>query len=79
MEQIGILGLSDYTMFAVLRQSVPSGRFRSAVTSKAVCVKEHKVFFLIVGLSMMCYTKEKARRTCLGERQLRGLIGKLLY
>lgn len=32
-----------------------------------------------VGLSMMHYTLEKARRTCLGERQLRGLIGKLLY
>ena len=33
----------------------------------------------IVGLSMMCYTFGKAERTCKGERQARGLIGKLLY
>ena len=32
----------------------------------------------IVGLSMMCYTLGKANKTCLGERQLRGRIGKLL-
>ena len=32
-----------------------------------------------VGLSMMCYTFGKAERTCKGERQARGLIGKLLY
>jgi len=32
-----------------------------------------------VGLSMMCYRLGKARRTCFGERQLRGRIGKLLY
>ena len=32
-----------------------------------------------VGLSMMCYTLGKAERTCRGERQARGLIGKLLY
>ena len=32
-----------------------------------------------VGLSMMCYTEGKANKTCFGERQLSGLIGKLLY
>ena len=32
-----------------------------------------------VGLSMMCYTLGKANKTCLGERQLSGLIGKELY
>lgn len=31
-----------------------------------------------VGLSMMCYTLGKENKTCLGERQLRGRIGKLL-
>ena len=35
-------------------------------------------FFVNVGLSMMCYTLGKANKTCLGERQLRGRIGKLL-
>jgi len=29
-----------------------------------------------VGLSMMCYTLGKEERTCLGERQLRGRMGK---
>ncbi len=32
-----------------------------------------------VGLSMMCYKEEKESKTCLGERQLRGRIGKELY
>ena len=32
-----------------------------------------------VGLSMMCYALGKERRTCLGESQLRGRMGKLLY
>ena len=32
-----------------------------------------------VGLSTMCYTLGKEKRTCLGDFQLRGLIGKLLY
>ena len=32
-----------------------------------------------VGSSMMCYTLGKANSTCLGERQLRGRIGKSLY
>ena len=32
-----------------------------------------------VGLSMMCYTLGKANKMCLGERQLSGRIGKLLY
>ena len=31
-----------------------------------------------VGLSMMCYTLGKANKTCLGERQERGRMGKLL-
>ena len=31
------------------------------------------------GLSMMCDTLEKSQRACLGEFQLRGLIGKSLY
>ena len=29
-----------------------------------------------VGLSMMCYTQGKAERACLGDFQLRGLMGK---
>ena len=33
----------------------------------------------LVGLSMMCYTSGKEKRTCLGDFQLSGLIGKLLY
>ncbi len=32
----------------------------------------------IVGLSMMCYTLEEAKRTDLGDFQLSGLMGKLL-
>ena len=32
-----------------------------------------------VGLQMMCYTFGKEKRTCLGDFQLSGLIGKLLY
>ncbi len=32
-----------------------------------------------VGLSMKCYTSGKEKRTCLGERQMRGRIGKSLY
>ena len=31
-----------------------------------------------VGLSKMCYTLGKANKTCLGERQERGRMGKLL-
>ena len=31
---------------------------------------------VVVGL---CYTQGKVRRLCLGERQLRGRMGKLLY
>jgi hypothetical protein len=34
---------------------------------------------ITVGLSMMCYTLGKEKRTCLGDFQLSGLIGKLLY
>ena len=34
---------------------------------------------MCVGLSMMCYTLGKEKRTFLGDFQLRGLIGKLLY
>ena len=32
-----------------------------------------------VGLSMMCYTVGKEKRTALGDFQLRGRMGKLLY
>lgn len=32
-----------------------------------------------VGLSMMSYTFGKEKRTCLGDFQLSGLMGKLLY
>ena len=32
-----------------------------------------------VGLSMMCYTFGKEKRMCLGDFQLSGLMGKLLY
>lgn len=32
-----------------------------------------------VGLSMMCYTGGKEKRTCFGERQLSGRMGKSLY
>ena len=32
-----------------------------------------------VGLSMMCYTDKKPERTSLGDRQLRGRMGKSLY
>lgn len=31
-----------------------------------------------VGLSMMCYRLREANKTCLGERQERGRMGKLL-
>ena len=34
---------------------------------------------MIVGLSMMCYRLGKENKTALGECQLRGRIGKLLY
>lgn len=32
----------------------------------------------LVGLSMMCYRLREANKTCLGERQERGRMGKLL-
>lgn len=32
-----------------------------------------------VGLSMMCYKKEKEFKTCFGERQDKGRMGKSLY
>ena len=32
-----------------------------------------------VGLSMMSYKDEKESKTCFGERQARGRIGKALY
>lgn len=32
-----------------------------------------------VGLSMMSYKEEKESKTCFGERQARGRIGKALY
>ena len=35
-----------------------------------------KIF--VVGLSKMCYTLGKENKTCLGERQARGRMGKLL-
>ena len=37
------------------------------------------ILFLRVGLSMMCYREGKEERTSLGERQLRGRMGKSLY
>lgn len=33
---------------------------------------------IYVGLSMMCYRLREANKTCLGERQERGRMGKLL-
>ncbi len=33
---------------------------------------------IFVGVTMMCYTAAKAVKVCLGERQLRGRMGKLL-
>ena len=42
-------------------------------------VKEEARKLSNVGLSMMCYTSGKAERICLGERQLSGRMGKLLY
>ena len=36
-------------------------------------------YSVIVGLSMMCYTFGKENKTSLGDNQLRGRIGKLLY
>ena len=39
--------------------------------------KKDKTCF--VGLSMMCYTLGKEKRMCLGDFQLSGLMGKLLY
>ena len=44
----------------------------SSITFTGFCIH-------CVGLSMMCYRFGKEKRTCFGERQLRGLIGKLLY
>ena len=35
-------------------------------------------FQAAVGLSMMCYRLREANKTCLGERQERGRMGKLL-
>ena len=41
---------------------------------------QQEVFnLMIVGLSMMCYTLGKENKTVLGEIQLRGRMGKLLY
>lgn len=41
--------------------------------------KSTLMIFDRVGLSMMCYRLGKVNKTCLGECQLRGRIGKLLY
>ena len=43
---------------------------------KCKCEQERKTAF--VGLSMMCYRLREANKTCLGERQERGRMGKLL-
>ena len=45
---------------------------RGYTLHRCKCGYEHRD----VGLSMMCYTLEKAAKTCLGDCQLRGLIGK---
>ena len=53
------------------------------MTMMAVQAKDNRDIFayftVFVGLSMMCYTFGKEKRTCLGDFQLSGLIGKLLY
>jgi len=51
---------------------------RKAVFSFIVSVfcEQLNLTFHPVGLSMMCYTEEKANSTCFGDFQLRGLIGK---
>lgn len=47
--------------------------FMHSASNAYLCLQSENV-----GLSMMCYTLGKANKTCLGERQLRGRIGKLL-
>lgn len=41
--------------------------------------KTTTIKMLTVGLSMMCYRLGKEKRMSLGDRQLRGRMGKLLY
>jgi len=41
-------------------------------------IAQNRRLKICVGLSMMCYTFGNERSMCLGERQLRGRIGKLL-
>lgn len=41
--------------------------------------KINTIFCIFVGLSMMCYRLGKENKTDLGDNQLRGRIGKLLY
>ena len=65
----------------------PSGSAIRKIISKTIKFDVEKILKKVtsarfirkcVGLSMMCYTFGNADKTCLGERQLRGRMGKLL-
>ena len=62
---------------AVIRPEIPHILY-SQLQGMSIPI-EKKVGEGHVGLSMMCYTLGKEKRTCLGDFQLSGLIGKLLY
>ena len=48
-----------------------------STSEKLLFARDIESFF--VGLSMMCYTLGKENKTALGDNQLRGRMGKLLY
>ena len=69
--------LSSFTTLPSSGSEVPKhGKKKS---KKKVNKEKNKRKKADVGLSMKCYRKGKEFKTCLGERQLRGRIGKLLY
>ena len=64
------------------RLSYTSRKSSEGYNSKSdhICQHQNKSFPAAdVGLSMMCYREGKEERTSLGERQLRGRMGKSLY
>ena len=77
---ITVIGDNGGSMpMADMEAAMPEGMGRIAVGwLKRKGSRKNKKIEFTVGLSMMCYTLGKLDRTCFGDFQLRGRIGKLL-